>query len=171
MHLPGALQSQEDTTVDPRRDRIRHGHGQAFRDVARAVRGRVAPLPDVVAYPRTATDVAAVLDWATESGVAVVPYGGGSSGVAGSTGGASVTFPDVTAGARAVRDVVQAGLDPANCGLLDPTEAAPAGDGDTTVLVLGFESADRPMHHRMTRTPEVVAAHGGVVADGPHHHG
>ncbi len=307
--LPPGLDGLRDTSVDPHRDRVRHAHGQAFRDVAHAVRGRVGPAPDTVAYPRTAAEVEAVLDWAGDADVAVVPYGGGSSVVGGvnppdrptvtldltrmdrvvevdevslaahveagalgpriedqlrphgltlrhfpqswefsTLGGwiatragghfatrwthiddmveaigaqtpagrwdsrrlpasgagpspdrmllgsegtmgvitdawvrvqrrptfrsrASVTFPDVTAGARAVREVVQTGLDPANCRLLDPTEAAlaGAGDGDTTVLVLGFESADHPMDDRMARALEVATAHGGVVADGPRH--
>lgn len=307
--LPGSLEGLADPGTDPHRDRVRHGHGQAFRDVAHAVRGRVERAPDVVARPRTAADVADLLDWATEADVAVVPYGGGSSVVGGVTppdrptvtldltrmdrvvdvdtvslaahieagamgpgieeqlrplgltlrhfpqswefstlggwlatraGGhyatrwthiddmvesvgaetptgrwdsrrlpasgagpspdrmllgsegtlgvvtdawvrvqrrptfrarASVAFPDVTAGGRAVREVVQSGLDPANCRLLDATEAAlaGAGDGHTTVLVLGFESADHPLEPWMARALELAAEHGGRVTDGPHH--
>ena len=307
--LPAALEPLVDTAVDPHRDRVTHAHGQAFRDVARAVRGRVERAPDHVVRPRHAEDVAAVLDWASDADVAVVPFGGGSSVVGGITppdaptvtmdltrmdrvvevdavslaahveagalgprieeqlrphgltlrhfpqswefstlggwiatraGGhfatrwthiddlveaigaqtpagrwdsrrlpasgagpspdrmllgsegtlgvitdawvriqrrptfrsqASVTFPDPASGARAVRDLVQSGLDPANCRLLDPTEAAlaGAGDGTTTVLMLGFESADHPLHAWMDRALELVADHGGRCPDGPRH--
>ena len=307
VQLPDGLSHLEEGDEDPHRSRVRHAHGQAFRDVARAVRGRLASAPDVVAHPRTTAEVAALLDWAADAHVAVVPFGGGTSVVGGVTppdgptvtldltrmdrvvevdatslaahveagalgpriedqlrphgltlrhfpqsweystlggwiatraGGhfatrwthiddlvesigaetpsgrwdsrrlpasgagpspdrlllgsegslgvitdawvrvqrrptfraqASVTFPDPTVGAQAVRALVQAGLDPANCRLLDPTEAAlaGAGDGTTTVLVLGFESADHPMHPRMDRALELVADHGGSCPDGP----
>ncbi len=306
---PDSLAGLVDGDTDPHRDRVRHSHGQSFRDVARAVRGHVGAAPDLVVYPRTAADVAAVLDWASESRIAVVPFGGGSSVVGGVTppdgptatmdltrmdrvrevdvtslaahieagalgpgiedqlrphgltlrhfpqswqwstlggwiatraGGhfatrwthiddfvesvgaetptgrwesrrlpasgagpspdrmllgsegtlgvitdawlrvqrrprfrsqASLTFGDAAAGARAVRALVQAGLDPANCRLLDPTEAAlaGAGSGSDTVLVLGFESADHPATHAMDRALELAADHGGHCPDGPRH--
>ena len=56
-------------------------------------------------------------------------------------------FTSFGEGAAAVRALAQSGLDPANCRLLDPGEAGltGAGDGETAVLVLGFESADHPL--------------------------
>ena len=63
--------------------RAGHTYGKAFRDVVRALGGDLSAAPDLVAFPRTEDDVAAVLDWAGEAGVAVVPYGGGSSVVGG----------------------------------------------------------------------------------------
>ncbi len=50
------------------------------------------------------------------------------------------------AGAAAVRELSQSGLDPSNCRLLDADEAAftGAGDGENALLVLGFESAHHP---------------------------
>jgi alkyldihydroxyacetonephosphate synthase len=67
------------------------------------------------------------------------------------------------AAARAVRDLLQAGLYPANCRILDEAEAAHtgAGDGRTAVMVLGFESADHPVEAAMARALECCAAHGG----------
>jgi alkyldihydroxyacetonephosphate synthase len=81
---------------------------------------------------------------------------------------ASVTFPDFAAGAAAVRAIVQAGLFPANCRLLDPGEAATAGAGDgrEAVLLLAFESADHPLDAWMTRALECAADHGGRYAPG-----
>ena len=64
-------------------DRLAHSHGQAFRDVVRALRGELTDVPDLVVRPRTEADVINVLDWATDAGVAVVPFGGGSSVVGG----------------------------------------------------------------------------------------
>lgn len=64
-------------------DRAAHTLGKAYRDVARALRGEVGTAPDLVAFPRSEADVVDLLDWAGGSGVAVVPYGGGSSVVGG----------------------------------------------------------------------------------------
>jgi alkyldihydroxyacetonephosphate synthase len=54
----------------------------------------------------------------------------------------AVRFADFAAGAAAVRAIVQAGLAPSNCRLVDAREAALtfAGDGSHALLVLGFES-------------------------------
>jgi len=63
--------------------RASHTHGKAFRDVARNLLGDLRHPPDLVARPRTEADVVALLDWCSSSGVAVIPYGGGSSVVGG----------------------------------------------------------------------------------------
>ncbi len=82
--------------------------------------------------------------------------------------GASVSFPDFVAGARAVRAIAQAGLYPANCRLLDPGEAASAGanQGEAAVLVLAFESADHELEPWMARALEICADLGGRVPEG-----
>jgi alkyldihydroxyacetonephosphate synthase len=64
-------------------DRLSHARGKAYRDVVRNLQGEVGPLPDVVVRPRDEQDVVDVLDWCSGAGVAVVPYGGGSSVVGG----------------------------------------------------------------------------------------
>ncbi|WP_330179689.1 FAD-binding oxidoreductase [Nocardia sp. NBC_01503] len=64
-------------------DRVVHGHGQAFRDVVRALLGRVENVPDLVLRPRTEQDVMDVLDWCANARIAVIPYGGGTSVVGG----------------------------------------------------------------------------------------
>ena len=63
--------------------RAGHAHGKAYRDVVRALAGDLRTAPDAVAVPRTEADVVQLLDWAGSAGVAVVPYGGGSSVVGG----------------------------------------------------------------------------------------
>ena len=76
---------------------------------------------------------------------------------------AAVLFEDLPAGARAVRALSQAGLHPANCRLIDPREAlvTGAGDGEHSVLVLGFESADIDVDGRMALALELCGDHGG----------
>jgi alkyldihydroxyacetonephosphate synthase len=64
-------------------DRLAHARGKAFRDVVRNLEGDVSHVPDLVLRPRSEQDVVDVLDWASSAGVAVVPYGGGSSVVGG----------------------------------------------------------------------------------------
>jgi alkyldihydroxyacetonephosphate synthase len=85
---------------------------------------------------------------------------------------ASVRFPTFDAGAAAVRELSQSGLDPANCRLLDPGEAALTGAADdgSALLVLGFESADHPLEPWMTRALECCADNGGAT-EGARHRG
>jgi alkyldihydroxyacetonephosphate synthase len=76
----------------------------------------------------------------------------------------AVRFSDFAAGAAAVRAVVQAGLAPSNCRLVDAREAALtfAGDGSRALLVLGFESPAQPVEERMAAALAVCAEHGGT---------
>ena len=64
---------------------------------------------------------------------------------------ASVRFTDFATGCAAVREIVQAGLLPANCRLIDAREAAAtfAGDGSHALLVLAFEAAAVTVNERM----------------------
>ncbi|MGH3948654.1 MAG: FAD-binding oxidoreductase [Pseudonocardiaceae bacterium] len=64
-------------------DRAAHTYGKAYRDVVRALHGDLSSAPDLVAHPRSETDIASLLDWAGSLGLAVVPYGGGTSVVGG----------------------------------------------------------------------------------------
>jgi alkyldihydroxyacetonephosphate synthase len=64
-------------------DRASHTYGKSYRDIVRGVRCEFAHPPDIVATPRDENDVVALLDWCSETGVAAIPYGGGSSVVAG----------------------------------------------------------------------------------------
>lgn len=81
---------------------------------------------------------------------------------------ASVCFAGWPEAVEAVRAVAQAGLFPSNCRLLDAQEAASSAgvtDG-SSVLVLGFESADHPLDAWMQRALECCTDHGGTVPDG-----
>jgi alkyldihydroxyacetonephosphate synthase len=76
---------------------------------------------------------------------------------------AAVRFADFDAGAEAVRVISQSGLYPTNCRLIDAQEAgiSGAGDGEDSILVLGFESADHPLEPWLARALECCADHGG----------
>ena len=60
-------------------DRASHSYGKSFRDVVRAARGEFPSPPDLVALPRDERDVADLLAWCADAGIAAIPYGGGSS--------------------------------------------------------------------------------------------
>jgi alkyldihydroxyacetonephosphate synthase len=70
-------------TSDDVTDRAAHAHGKAFRDVVRNLHGDLRHVPDLVVRPSTEQQVVDVLDWCGSAGVAVIPYGGGSSVVGG----------------------------------------------------------------------------------------
>jgi alkyldihydroxyacetonephosphate synthase len=80
---------------------------------------------------------------------------------------ASAWFPGFLAGAGAVRALSQSGLEPSNCRLLDPSEAAAqaGGSGDEALLVLAFESADHPLDAWIERGVEICRDLGGRVPD------
>jgi alkyldihydroxyacetonephosphate synthase len=80
---------------------------------------------------------------------------------------AAARFASFAAGVDAARAVSQSGLNPANCRLLDAGEAqlSGAGEGDATLLLLAFESADHPLDTRIARAVELARDHGGVVDD------
>ena len=80
VRVPNSLQALVSDEVT---DRFRHAHGNGFRDVVRALHGDVDTAPDLVLRPRDAGEVAAVLDWCSEQGVACLPWGGGTSVVGG----------------------------------------------------------------------------------------
>jgi alkyldihydroxyacetonephosphate synthase len=290
-------------------ERARHAYGRGYRDVVRTLRRDFSAPPDLVAFPRSETDVADVLDFCARERLAAVPYGGGSSVVGGvetnvpgdyrgvvtldlakldrvleidrasraarvqagvlgpaledqlrphgltlrhfpqsfefsSLGGwiatrsgghfatrythvdefvqalrvvtpsgvvatrrlpgsgagpqperlfcgsegtlgviteawmrlqdrptrranASVRFASFEAGVAAVRALAQSGLEPANCRLLDPGEAASSAgaSGGEAILVLGFESHDHDLDAWMRRAVELARDHGGLVPD------
>ena len=71
--------------------------------------------------------------------------------------GAIVHFADGDRATDAVRGLGQSGLSPSNCRLLSPLEAllTGVGDGNTAELLLGFESADHPVHGHLDRALQI----------------
>jgi alkyldihydroxyacetonephosphate synthase len=81
---------------------------------------------------------------------------------------ATVRFERFGDACEAVREIVQAGLDPANCRLLEAAEAemTGAGDGASHLLLLSFESAHHPVEAPLRLALEAAESHGGA-ADPP----
>ena len=71
-----------------KRARARHTYGRGYRDIVRGFRGNFEGAPDFVAEPTEVDQIRRLLDWASSEGVAVVPFGGGTSVVGGVEGGA-----------------------------------------------------------------------------------
>jgi alkyldihydroxyacetonephosphate synthase len=80
---------------------------------------------------------------------------------------ASVAFADFYDGAEAVREILQAGLYPSNCRLVDAKEALLTGsyDGRHAVLVLGFESPHHPVDASMRIALDACRTHHGEVLE------
>ena len=76
----------------------------------------------------------------------------------------SVEFGDFAAASKAVREIAQSGLYPANCRLLDAEEAGftGAGNGQGHLLLLGFESASHPVDAPMDLALGIARSHGGT---------
>jgi alkyldihydroxyacetonephosphate synthase len=60
-------------------DRVTHGYGKSFADLIRLQMRQMPAPPDWVAFPRSEDDLSALMDFAAASGVALVPFGGGTS--------------------------------------------------------------------------------------------
>lgn len=59
--------------------RLRHGHGHTLDAMYSIKYGCLDRVPDLVAYPRDAADVVAIVEAAGEHDVCLVPYGGGTN--------------------------------------------------------------------------------------------
>ncbi len=73
----------EEHVREDRLARVTHAAGRGYHDLVRLRAGEVAAAPDAVVYPADAEQVGAVLRACAQDGVAVVPFGGGTSVVGG----------------------------------------------------------------------------------------
>ena len=64
---------------DAPHERALHSYGRSYRDLVRTTRGEFPNPPDQVALPRTEQDVERVIEECDHLGLAVIPFGGGSS--------------------------------------------------------------------------------------------
>jgi alkyldihydroxyacetonephosphate synthase len=79
--LPERLRAEGART--DRGDRIRHAAGKSYPDLIRIRSGDASGAPDGVLYPSSHEEVVRLLDLCAAEGVAVVPFGGGTSVVGG----------------------------------------------------------------------------------------
>jgi alkyldihydroxyacetonephosphate synthase len=79
----------------------------------------------------------------------------------------TVEFEDYQDALNALRQISQSGLFPANCRLLDSSEALlnGAGDGSRHLLILSFESADHDKSYALERALEIAAENKGLYED------
>ncbi len=68
---------------DDRFERAFHALGRSYHDLLRLRAGTLSRAPDAVLYPRGTDDVLAILAFANATGIAVIPFGGGTSVVGG----------------------------------------------------------------------------------------
>ncbi|HEY1707892.1 MAG TPA: FAD-binding oxidoreductase [Rhizomicrobium sp.] len=105
-------------------ERAFHALGDSYHDLLRLRAGDLAMAPDAVLYPRNGDDVLALLRYASDSDIAVIPFGGGTTVVGGVSG---VTEPFKAAvsldlsGLNRVLDIdTNAGLAVAETGIYGP---------------------------------------------------
>ncbi len=153
---------------DELEERVGHSYGKSFRDVVRALHGRIDHPPDLVARPRSESEVAAVLDWCASSGTAVIPYGGGSSVVGG-------VEPDVGHGYAAAVTLDVGALDQ----VLEVDTVSGAARVQAGVLGPALEDQLRPYGLTLRHFPQsfevsslggwIATRSGGHFATGPTH--
>lgn len=73
----------DDGVADDHLIRVQHAGGRSYPDLLRRRQGDAVAAPDAIVLPTTHDQVVAVLALAVEAGVAVVPFGGGTSVVGG----------------------------------------------------------------------------------------
>ena len=83
--LPGALTEavNQASVLTAHEHRVRRAAGKGYPDLIRLRAGRLEAAPDAVVLPGSAEQVARVLDVCGAEGIAVVPFGGGTSVVGG----------------------------------------------------------------------------------------
>jgi alkyldihydroxyacetonephosphate synthase len=89
MPAPRALPDAVAATVNPasvltaHEQRLRRAAGKGYADLLRLRSGRLEQVPDAIVMPGSGEQIAALLDACAREGVAVVPFGGGTSVVGG----------------------------------------------------------------------------------------
>jgi alkyldihydroxyacetonephosphate synthase len=89
MPAPRALPETVTSTVNPAsvltayEQRLRRATGRSYPDLVRLRSGRLGRVPDAIVMPGSAEQIGALLAACAEEGVAVVPFGGGTSVVGG----------------------------------------------------------------------------------------
>jgi alkyldihydroxyacetonephosphate synthase len=148
--------------------RAAHSHGMAYRDLIRAFRGQFEHVPDIVAHPRDERDIAELLAWCESAGVALIPYGGGTSVV----GGVEPRVPGgyagtVSADLSLLSRVIEA--DPVSCAAR--IQAGATGPGLNAQLAAhGLTLRHFPQSYEFSTLGGWIATRaGGHYATGPTH--
>lgn len=81
LDLRAALEAAvgSDNVSDVSLDRVVHAYGKGLRDLVRIRRGDWGHLPDLVVYPDSENEVAAIVSAALSANAVVIPFGGGTN--------------------------------------------------------------------------------------------
>lgn len=146
-----------DAIRDDKFERASHARGKSFHDLLHLRAGNLGDAPDAVIYPRSADDVVRMLKWAGDAGIAVVPFGGGSSVVGGVTGSGGGQRAVVALDLTEMRKVVA--IDP-----ISLTVTAEAGiwgkDLEAALNAKGFTLGHYPQSYEFSTLGGWVAARG-----------
>jgi len=138
-------------------ERAAHARGKSFHDLLYLRSGRIDAAPDAVVYPNSRDDVMRVLLWASEHGVAIVPFGGGSSVVGGVTAARGSQRACVALDLTEMRKVVA--VDPVSM-----TATAEAGiygsDLEAALNAQGFTLGHFPQSYEFSTLGGWIAARG-----------
>ena len=118
-------------------ERASHTYGKGFPDIVRAYQRDFKIAPDIVAFPRGEQDIVDILDWCSREGVAAIPYGGGSSVVAG-------VEPDVGDGYKGALTIDMKNLDK----VLEIDETSRAANIQAGIYGPALEGSLKP--HKLT---------------------
>ncbi len=77
--VPASRLPDHPAVVTTAEDRVRHARGQSLADWLAMRSGDFGTFPDGVAYPESSQDVEALLRYAADHGISLIPYGGGTS--------------------------------------------------------------------------------------------
>lgn len=83
--LPDAIASAvgPEAVLGSHEDRVRRAAGRSYPDLVRLRQGRLQSAPDAIVLPQSPGQVAAVMEICSREGIAIVPFGGGTSVVGG----------------------------------------------------------------------------------------
>ena len=159
---PGARQTLaaaigSDAIRDDKFERASHARGKSFHDLLHLRAGALSTAPDAVIYPRSTDDVVRVVKWAADAGIAVVPFGGGSSVVGGVTGSPGAQRAAVALDLTEMRKVVE--IDAVS--LTVTAEAGIYGrDLEAALNAKGFTLGHYPQSYEFSTLGGWVAARG-----------
>lgn len=77
--VPASRLPENPAVVTSAEDRVRHARGQSLADWLAMRSGHFGTFPDGVAYPESSQEVQALLHYIAQHGIALIPYGGGTS--------------------------------------------------------------------------------------------
>ena len=121
-------------------ERARHAAGRTLSDLLRLRGGDLSTAPDAVLYPRTESEVTALLRLCADAGIAVIPFGGGTGEISCARGGHDAALAlDLSGLSRVTSLDLVSGLAEVEAGLTGPELERQLG---TSGMMLGHRPDD-----------------------------